>query len=89
MCGCTIFSNLYLVRDVLDMISKTDEPGILVKLDEEKAFDRVYHEFLMRVLTKFGFGPTVCHWIAIFYNVFFLVSLLTIVFLVLFPCKEG
>lgn len=66
--GRSIFSNLQLIRDVLDMIDKTDETGILVTLDQEKAFDRVDHEFLMRVLSKFGFGPMFCGWVSLFYN---------------------
>ena len=56
--GRSIFSNLHLIRDTLDMINKTDESGILVTLDQMKAFDRVDHEFLMRTLAKFGFGPS-------------------------------
>ena len=69
--GCSIFSNLHLVRDLLDMIDKTDECGILVTLDQEKAFDRVDHAFLMGVLTRFGFGPSFRRWVSIFYsNVF-------------------
>ena len=55
--GRSIFSNLQLVHDLLDMINKTDETGILVTLDQEKAFDRVDHQFLMRNLAKPGFGP--------------------------------
>ena len=66
--GRSIFSNLNLIRDVLDMIDKTDETGILVSLDQEKAFDRVDHQFLMRTSTKFGFGPDFCRWVEIFYN---------------------
>ena len=66
--GRSIFSNLQLVRDVLDMIDKTNETGILITLDQEKAFDRVDHEFLMRVLRKFGFGPMFCGWVSLFYN---------------------
>ena len=66
--GRSIFSNLQLVRIVLDMINKTNESGILVTLDQEKAFDRVNHEFLMRVLSKFGFGPVFCGWVSLFYN---------------------
>ena len=67
----SIFSNLHLIRDTLDMINKTDETGILVTLDQMKAFDRVDHDFLMRVLSKFGFGPSFCRWVSIFYsNVF-------------------
>ena len=65
--GRSIFSNLQLIRDTLDMIDKTDEPGILITLDQEKAFDRFDHEFLMRTLAKFGFGPSFCHWVSIFY----------------------
>ena len=69
--GRSIFSNLQLVCYVLDMIAKTDETGILVTLDQEKAFDCVDHEFLMRVLSKFGFGPLFCGWVSLFYdNVF-------------------
>ena len=69
--GRSIFSNLQLIRDMLDMIDKTNETGILVTLDQEKAFDRVDHDFLMRVLFKFGFGPSFRGWVSLFYkNVF-------------------
>ena len=43
--GRSICSNLQLFRDVLDMIDKTNETGILVTLDQEKAFDRVQHAY--------------------------------------------
>ena len=66
--GRSIFSNLQLIRDTLDMIDKTDEPGILVTLDQEKAFDHVDHEFLIRTLAKFGFSPSFCNWVALFHN---------------------
>ena len=69
--GRSIFSNLQLIRDTLDMICKSNEPGILITLDQEKAFDRVDHSFLMRVLSSFGFGPSFCKWVSLFYhNVF-------------------
>ena len=69
--GRSIFSNLQLIRDMLDMIDKTNETGILVTLDQEKAFDRVDHDFLMRVLFKFGFGSSFRGWVSLFYkNVF-------------------
>lgn len=65
--GRSIFSNLHLFRNVLDIIDKTDEPGILVSLDQEKALDRVDHDFMLRVLRKFGFGPF-CRWVELFYS---------------------
>ena len=48
--GRTIFSNFSLLRDALDMIEKTNEPGIIISLDQENAFDRVDYEFMMQVL---------------------------------------
>lgn len=66
--GRSIFSNLHLIRDALDMIDKTNEPAILVSLDQEKAFDRVDHSFMLRVLNKFGFGPSFCRWVELFYT---------------------
>ena len=50
------------------MIDKTNETGILVTLDQEKALDRVDYEFLMRTLSKFGFGLSFCRWVSLFYN---------------------
>ena len=54
--GRSISSNFQLIRDMLDMIDKTNETRILVTLEQEKAFDRVDHDFLMHVLLKFGFS---------------------------------
>ena len=66
--GRSIFSNLQLIRDMLDMIDKTNETGILVTLNQEEAFDRVDHDFLMPVLFKFAFGPSFCRWVSLFYK---------------------
>lgn len=55
------------------MIDKTDQSGILVTLDEEKAFERVDHTFLMKVLIKFAFGPSFHPCIFVFYSKVFLV----------------
>ena len=66
--GRTIFDNLVLLRDTLDYITQTDEPGILVSLDQEKAFDRVDRTFLSNVLVKFGFGPIFQKWISVLYD---------------------
>ena len=65
--GRSISSNLVMLRDTLDYIEQTNETGILVSLDQEKAFDRVNRSFLMDLLKRFGFGPDFCHWIETFY----------------------
>ena len=53
----SIFSNLNLISDTLNMINKTDETGILVALDQMKAFDRVDHDFLMREVSLVSVCP--------------------------------
>lgn len=55
--GRTIFSNLALLRDTLAFIEWKNETGILLSLDQEKAFDRVDRSFLLNLLDLFGFGP--------------------------------
>ncbi len=65
--GRSIFSNLFLLRDIFYYIELTDEPAILVSLDQEKAFDRVDRTFLMDLLCDLGFGPVFCKWIQTFY----------------------
>ena len=65
--GRSISSNLVTLRDMLDYIERTDEPGILISLDREKAFDCVDRSFLMNILQHFGFGPSFCRWISTLY----------------------
>lgn len=65
--GRTIASNVALLRDTLDYIEQTNETGILVSLDQEKAFDRVNRHCLMGLLERFGFGPDFRRWISTFY----------------------
>ena len=66
--GRKISANLHTLRDILDYLDRTGEAGILVSLDQEKAFDRVNRSFLQSLLTRFGFGPSFCNWINTFYK---------------------
>ena len=45
----------------LTLIEHTNKPGILVSLDQEKAFDRVNRSFSLNLLKLFGFGPWFLH----------------------------
>ena len=56
--GQSTVSNLTLLLDTLDHVSRTYETGILVSLDQEKAFDRVDRSFLLKLLDHLGFGPS-------------------------------
>ena len=66
--GRSITSNVTLLRDVLDYIERTNESGILVSLDQEKAFDRVNHSFLFRLLEHLDFGPSFVKWVHTLYT---------------------
>ena len=61
-----------IIRDTLDHVSRTNETGILVSLDQEKAFDRVNRSFLPKLLDHLGFGPSFCQWIATSYSCAFM-----------------
>ena len=65
--GRSIFDNLNVMRDVLDHIETTGEGGVILSLDQEKAFDRVDRGFLDRVLDKFGFGGSFRKWMNVLY----------------------
>ena len=58
--GRSILSNLVMLRDILDYRDGTNEPGILINLDQEKAFNQVDRTLLMNLLRHFGFGPSFC-----------------------------
>ena len=56
------------MRDTLDYTDRAGETGILVSLDQERAFDRVNRSFLMTLLEHYGFGPSFCNCIRTLYN---------------------
>ena len=63
----SIFENLFLIRDTIDYVHYKNIPAVIISLDQEKAFDRVKHAFLQRVLSQFNFGPDFTCWIAVIY----------------------
>ena len=63
-----ITDNLWLARDIFNYSAEQRVPGYLISLDQSKAFDRVNHQFLDKVLNKFGFGPKLRNWIKTLYS---------------------
>jgi len=50
------------------MLDETDEEGIIIAADWEKAFDRVSWDYLHKAVRSLGFGEKMQRWIAMLYN---------------------
>ncbi|KAJ8001267.1 hypothetical protein DPEC_G00192550 [Dallia pectoralis] len=64
----SINNNLLLVRDVILHSQEHGSPLGLLSLDQEKAFDRVSHRFLQRVLKKMNFPQHLINWTNLCYQ---------------------
>ncbi|CAM5161140.1 unnamed protein product [Natator depressus] len=65
--GHTIFDNLYLARDLLELGWRDGLSFTLLSLDQEKAFDRVDHGYLLSTLRAFGFRPQFVGFLQVLY----------------------
>ncbi|CAM2095894.1 unnamed protein product [Caretta caretta] len=65
--GCSIFDNLYVVQDLLELRFRDGLSFALLSLDQEKAFDRVDHRYLLSTLQAFGFGPQFVGFLRVLY----------------------
>lgn len=54
--GRCIYNNIGMVRDVISLAVMYDMDAGLLFMGQEKAFDRVSHEYLRKLLLSFGFG---------------------------------
>jgi hypothetical protein len=66
--GRSIVDNLHLLRNVIDYCHQKHTRCAIVSYDQTKAFDRVSHEFLLRVLRAFGFGESFIKWFTVLYT---------------------
>ena len=66
--GKDISENVVSMSLLIDYVKKNDINGLVLKIDQYKAFDRVNHEYLFSVIKKMGFGHNFQKWIYILYN---------------------
>ncbi|CAM2101090.1 unnamed protein product [Caretta caretta] len=65
--GRSIFDNLFLVRDLLELRCRDGLSFALLSLDQEKAFNRVDHGYLLGTLQVFGFRPQFVSFLQVLY----------------------
>ena len=68
MPGRNIGDNLHAVNELIQLINKEEQHAALIFLDQEKAFDRVDHDFLWQTLTTFGLGGNFLKWVKTLYK---------------------
>lgn len=66
--GRSIIENLQLNRDIISFANLNKLEAAIIALDQEKAFDKVDREFLLKTLQKSGYGPKLIAKINTIYN---------------------
>jgi hypothetical protein len=61
--GRFILESVVITHDIVHSIHKSKEPGVVIKLDYEKPYDRVSIDFLVEILKPRGFGEKLIGWI--------------------------
>ena len=64
----SISSNLRLTRDIIKYTKDKNIEAVILNLDQEKAFDRVDHGFMDKVLNTMNIGPNFRKWVCILYK---------------------
>jgi hypothetical protein len=59
-----ILEGVVIVQEVLHELRGTKSAGVIIKLDFEKAYDKVNWNFLEEVLSRKGFADTWIQWIS-------------------------
>ena len=66
--GRIITDNIHTVQDLINLINKNGDSAAILFYDQEKAFDRMSHKFIIKTLRKFGFGDNFIDWVKILMN---------------------
>jgi len=65
--GRRIDHTIHTIRDLIALAERNQDEAAFIFLDQEKAFDRVNHLLLFKVMRRYGFGDTFISWITRLY----------------------
>ena len=64
------------MRELIEISNRDNDTAAFIFLDQEKAFDRVNHEFLFKTMQIFGIGETFITWVwKIYSNATFILNI--------------
>ena len=63
-----IFNNLLLIRDAIRQTKKKNNKLYILQVDQEKAFDKIDHDFLYKTMNKIGFSSKFIQFVKILYR---------------------
>jgi hypothetical protein len=61
--GRYILESVVVAHELVNSLHKSKDPGLILKRDYEKAYDRVNWDFLFEVLSSRGFSEKWVSWI--------------------------
>ena len=61
--GRHILHGVILVHEVLHSLNSTRRPGMMIKLDIAKAYDKIIWKYMDKILEAFGFYPQWVEWV--------------------------
>ena len=65
--GRSIFDAVRTIDDVIEYTKWVNMTGVVITIDFEKGFDSLNHNYLLKVLQTYNFGPFFIQWICTFY----------------------
>ena len=64
----SIINNALNLKSIISYIRQNDQKYAIIALDQEKAFDRIEHNFLKIIFKKFDFPPNFIKWFEMLYT---------------------
>jgi hypothetical protein len=61
--GRYIMDGVVSLNEILHEVKRKKQSGVVLKIDFEKAYDKVNWHFLYVMMEKKGFGSTWCDWV--------------------------